>query len=273
MSVDQNLLYRSCRAIMDGFCPPSLQFRALGKVSHARWLTLAIRINFLYMSCINPSEEIVHLATFVVTIYSYLWFSSKLKWRATDAPLLVFKAMKLLNSLPKDEQRIVFPTFQHGFFWAHSKQLLLGCLGSENGDVRAQAVARILHLRHTEATEPSTSRGKGKRVKSIRILKMPMPIYSATHFSKMIDWTTEQICEPPYLRKFTDEEIRRFEQSPLILNVPSNSQHVERFIQLITKNGLRAASPTLRDGLCKATIQSRQLRPKVETKADFSNKK
>ena len=70
MSVDQN---HSCKAIMDEFCPPSLQFRALGKVSHARWLTLAIHINFLYRIYTNQCEDIVHLATFVVTIYSYLW--------------------------------------------------------------------------------------------------------------------------------------------------------------------------------------------------------
>ena len=45
-----------------------------------------------------------------------------------------------------------------------------------------------------------------------------------------------------------------------VLDVPSNSQHVERLIKLII----------LRDGLAKATLKSRQQRPKLRTRADFS---
>ena len=57
MSVDQKLLYRSCRAIIDGVCPPDLAKRTLGPLFHVRWITLALRINFLYMSIASPSEE------------------------------------------------------------------------------------------------------------------------------------------------------------------------------------------------------------------------
>ena len=277
MSVDQNILYRSCHAIIEGVCPLSLAQRALGHVCHARWLTLAIRINFLYMTFGEPSVELFRLANFVVTVYSYLWFSSKLKWRAIDAPSVVFDAMKLINGLPIDAQRILKPVFERGFYWGHSEQLFLGCLASDDPDVRAEAVARIISLRHRANPEPQPSTSSGRRRKrkepksDVRIFQLPIPVYSATHFAKMIDWSMEQVTEPPFLRKFSDEDVKNFETNPLVLTIPSNSQFVERFIQLITKNGTRAASPTIRDGLCHATLHSRQRHPKVETKSHFSN--
>ena len=74
----------------------------------------------------------------------------------------------------------------------------------------------------------------------------------------MIDWASEQVLEPPCLRSLTDEELRHFEKEPLVMSVPSNSQHVERLIQLITQKGTKAASPEMRDGLCHATLNSRK---------------
>ena len=45
--------------------------------------------------------EVWRLVTFVVTIYTCLWFDCKLNWRATDAPKIIFKAMKLMMALPE----------------------------------------------------------------------------------------------------------------------------------------------------------------------------
>ena len=267
MSVDQNILYRSCRAIIDGVCPPDLAKRTLGPVFHARWITLALRINFLYMSVATPSEELYRLTWFVINIYAYLWFSAKKNWRATEAPSIAFKAMQLLNGLPLNEQRILWPVFKRGFmYWAHSEQLLLACLASENPDVRAHAVARILRLREpVQLTQVKKKKGSS----GVRTFELPSPVLNAPNYWSMIDWTAEQVTEPPYLRKYSDAEIRAFEHTPLVLDVPSNSQHVERLIKLITENGKHAASPTLRDGLAKATLRSRQQRPKLRTRADF----
>ena len=155
-------------------------------------------------------------------------------------------------------------------YWVHPEQSLLGCLASEDPDVWAHAVARITRLRQSveEPREPLTKRNK-KAHSTVRIFKLPTPIYSATNFWSMINWSSEQMLEPPYTKKFSLEDIKSFETSPLTMNVPSNSQFVERFIKLISENGTRAASPTLRDGLCHSTNLSRQRHPKRETKADF----
>ena len=265
MSVDQNLLYRSCKAIINGFCPPSLARRKIAKVSHARWLTTAIRINFLYMSMTSPSPEIVRLATFVVTVYATLWFRAKLHWRAHEAPRIAFDTMKLIHGLPFDEQCVLKPVFERGLFWAHPEQLLLGCLGSADRDVRARAVARIIKAREGSTTQGG-SKGKGgrggkggkRKDNPVRIFNLPKPIYTAKDFSTMIDWEKEEVTSPPYLRRYSNTDIMKFEEEPLQINIPSNSQHVERFIQLISKNARRKSSTKHGDGLCRATIQSRQ---------------
>mgnify|MGYP006098735631 CR=1 FL=1 len=79
----------------------------------------------------------------------------------------------------------------------------------------------------------------------------------------------EQVEEPPYLSDFSDEQVLQLLDTPLILPMSSHTQHVERLIQVITKIGTRAATVEKRDGLTRATLQSRKRLPKCETKADF----
>ena len=104
-----------------------------------------------------------------------------------------------------------------------------------------------------------------KKINIVAVLLSTEIEWSIAH-----QYSTFSFAELPYLRKFSTDEIKQFETTPLALDAPSNSQFVERFIKLIAQNGTRAASPTLRDGLCHATMRSRQRHPRMETKADFS---
>ena len=81
----------------------------------------------------------------------------------------------------------------------------------------------------------------------------------------MISWESEGITSPPFLQKYSNTAVKKFEEEP-----PNNSQRVERYIQLITKNATRAATPKLQDGLCKATIKNCKKWPSLETKSDFA---
>ena len=228
------------------------------------------------MATAEPSVELYRLAWFVINVYALLWFSAKKDWRVTKGACIAFKAMKMVKALPLDEFRVVAPTFERGMgYWLHSEQLFLACLGSDCEEVRSQAIARILQIRHDIAsTSPplqSAKRGgRKKSVSNVRTFELPSPIYDATNFWAAIDWTKEQVTEPPYLRKYSDEQLRDLQSHPLEMNVPSNSQFVERFIQVATQNGTKAGTSTLRNGLSIATLRSRQKRPKIETKSDFS---
>ena len=70
----------------------------------------------------------------------------------------------------------------------------------------------------------------------------------------MINWEAEKITEPPLLKNYSDEQLRLFEENPLVLYIPSNSQNVERCIQLMASKATKSSNPTIRDGLCKDTL-------------------
>ena len=55
----------------------------------------------------------------------------------------------------------------------------------------------------------------------------------------------EVIREPPFIRRYTDEQLRSFEREPLDLEIPSNSLHVERCIQLMASHASSSLNPAL----------------------------
>ena len=168
--------------------------------------------------------------------------------------------MKPMMALPKKEWLSVKPVFERSFYWGHPEQLLLACLSDSDADVRSRAVARIIKARAVDGKGKAGKKGRVKGQKAngeevtVRVFHIPTPIYTATEYTEMIDWSSSDIRSPPFLRKYSNEELRRFEVSPLLISIPNNSQHVERYIQLMAKNATRATTKTLRDGLCKAII-------------------
>ena len=87
----------------------------------------------------------------------------------------------------------------------------------------------------------------------------------------MINWQDAQLTEPPLLKDYDDERLQQFQNSPLQLDVSSNTQFVERQIRVVTQKGALAADPRVRDGMTKATLGSYKKMPRYKTKADFSS--
>ena len=127
MSRDQSLMYRACRAVMSGTCPTSVSKSALDGVSHARWLTLAIRILVLYMTFAIPPFPLQRLAYFIIFCYAPQWFAFRVGWRATDAPRVFFQGMKQMLKLLPEEQAKVLPVLEHNAYWLHPKTCCFQC--------------------------------------------------------------------------------------------------------------------------------------------------
>ena len=136
-------------------------------------------------------------------------------------------------------------------------------------DVRSKGIVEVLKIREGTRKEEGPKRRK-KSVHGVRSFEIPTFCYDAENFTTMTDWQKEQMTEPPFTLRMSNDEIKRFEAKPLILDVPSNSQHVERFIWVTTEIGTKSANPTLRDGMAHATIAHRRLHGKKESKKDFS---
>ena len=78
------------------------------------------------------------------------------------------------------------------------------------------------------------------------------------------------VSEPPIIKDVSDDELRHYIDHPLIINLPSNTQFVERMIQTVSKLGTVAADARQRDGFAKATFENQKLMPTRRTKSDFA---
>ena len=61
-------------AIYKGNCPIHLSFRNPGPLSHSRWLTIANQILQSYLGKNHPTDELSHLAIYVMTVYVSVCF-------------------------------------------------------------------------------------------------------------------------------------------------------------------------------------------------------
>ena len=90
LSSDQKFLYLAWKSVIDGKLNPDLLSLSPGPISHARWLTLAVRILLLWMSdCELSREEAKSLrviVNFVVTNYCPQWFAIKQQGALESGP-------------------------------------------------------------------------------------------------------------------------------------------------------------------------------------------
>ena len=77
LSSDQAYLHKIIKAIQSGVIDKTLLREKPEPMSHARWLTTACRICWLFISQDQPCKELHLLTTFVVCHYGPIWFSIK----------------------------------------------------------------------------------------------------------------------------------------------------------------------------------------------------
>ena len=143
-------------------------------------------------------------------------------------------------------------------------------MSSDDIDLRSKGIVAILKIREGKTKHDEGPKRKKKGNHGIRTFEIPSFCYDAQDFTTMTDWQKEQMTEPPFTARMSNEEIKRFELHPLVLDVPSNSQHVERFIRVTTEIGTKSADSTLCDGMVHAKVAHRELRGKIESKMNFS---
>ena len=68
-SKDKKYLLNIALAIKSRFCPSDLAVSDPGSLSHSRWLTATNRNLRLYISTINPSNELIQIVKFILACY------------------------------------------------------------------------------------------------------------------------------------------------------------------------------------------------------------
>ena len=95
--------------------------------------------------------------------------------------------------------------------------------------------------------------------------------FDATHITELIDWELETIREPPLTYKLSTQDLIEIEASNLTIKpYKVHTQSVERAVKLVTQASLSGLGPEACDGYVKATVLSRRIMPKLNSKKDFA---
>lgn len=89
----------------------------------------------------------------------------------------------------------------------------------------------------------------------------------------MIDWSKENITEPPLITKYSNEELLNLVSAGSSFlefeSLPCHTQAVERCVKLVTEASTSVCGPDARDGFIRTRIKARQDVPLFETKSQF----
>ena len=151
LSTDQMTTYKLVKAVKSGYLPKEMQEMQCGPLCHARWLTTAQRLVYMWTREHGLTGEALKvlemLVSFCITSYFKLYFDIKVKHHIVDAPYHVLTSLRILKSQPKMVKEAITFYVRKGAWYAHSECLLLSLLSSTDPEDRKFGVEQILNLR------------------------------------------------------------------------------------------------------------------------------
>jgi hypothetical protein len=257
LSTDQKYLYEILTAVSEGVCSADLANKYPGHMSHSRWLTTANRILRLYVSTKTPNDNLVILATFVAKVYGPMWFEIKTNPSCINGSIHVFKTIQKSRYLPQNLKAVVDPVIQRNAYFAHPENILLCMFGDDREVIRELGYRRIVKARSSKH-------------KTIRQFVIPPLNFEATTYEDIINWNEVQVTEPPFLAKFSHEELKDFVSHGLESKIPCHTQAVERCVKLVNEASEAVCGNTARDGFIRSRLASRKKMPCFETKKEYA---
>lgn len=264
LSEDQKYLYKICHAIQKGSIEAGLTMSSPGTLVHSRFLTTANRVLRLYVSKKAPSAKLRSLANFIVTVYAPMWFKIKTNDSFLMGPKHIFQYIKLVreNVVERNVQKLILNSINRNSYFAHPENILLTMLFDSDENIREIATKTIVDARKTERSE------------RIRAFKKPDLNFECSVYYEMACLDNN---EPPFTIKFANTElegcVEKLSESYLHLlkKIPCHTQAVERNIQLVSKVSKQVSGKRSRNQRICATIQSRSVLPKTNSKKDYAS--
>ena len=168
--------------------------------------------------------------------------------------------MKKKDAKSKQVQEIAEHFVEKGTWHAHLEHILLFLLASEVGDDWQFAMDKIVSIRN----------GADRGDTSVRPFLPPKLNWNAPSIHKLQDWTNAY--EPSITASIPKSELSMFLSAPLIIpKIPSYTQSCERAVKEVTSASAHVFGAKHRDGFIQTKIQSRELKPAMETKANLTS--
>ena len=154
------------------------------------------------------------------------------------------------------------PVIQRGGWHAHSENILLAMIGSQEEEQRRFAINKMIEIRKEEEYGDTT----------VRDFHVPQLNWKASSLYNLIDWSgdKEPVYEPILTCKLSIEQLRLFLDKPFpVSDIPNHTQSCERAVKETTIAASKVFGFERRDGLIRSKLKSRKLVPKVDSKKSF----
>jgi hypothetical protein len=265
LSRDQLLLYQYAKAITSGHLPPSLAAQKPGGLNHSRWLTFCILLFILYTRTSHPNIALTKMVTFGIQVYTVMWFRIKQHWKFTMGPRHLFHMVELINTQPEDVKNTALKVVQNNSYFAHPENILASMLEDADEAIRKEAVDRIISIRKKRLANP-----RSKYARGIRFFKLPSMQWTASNYTKMINWKKNNVTEPAVTRELSDEILNSAIAEPLNFpKYPSHTQIVERCVKKVSESTKQVCGEEAQLGLILSRVNAREDREAFETKKDY----
>jgi len=262
LSTDQKYLFNMCKAVETGQCLEDLALQKPGPVVHSRWLTTANRLLRLYVATAIPSENLVELVTYVMTVYAPLWFHIKVRSACTEGSRHMWRLIQFSRYMKPELKVIVDPVIARNGYFCHSENILLAMLADERDHIRELGCRRILAARKENASE------------ALRQFRVPSLNFNARDYIDLVNWNNEDRCEPPMTKHLAEAELQdcvKNRNNQLVRSLPQfpcHTQATERHIRLVTEASA-AVCTEQRDGFIRSGIESRKKMKTFDNKAQY----
>ena len=258
LSSDQRLLYEHTIGISSGEMNVRFAHRTIGPVNHARWLTLAIRLQSAYIHTENPSENLIKLVTYIQQVYSPCWFLHKRSNKLHEAPAIMLYMIKQMRAQTAEIQEISIKNLKNNAFCLLPENIIYCMLLDDDEEVRALALHRILQIRES----PPSNR-----------INRILPINKdAEKYFDLVDINRPDIAEPPTTVRYTDLELKEMLENrtkPSLPIFPSHSQSVERAVKLVSEASVCVYGQERRHQHICGKVLSRNLRKSFASKSYY----
>ena len=262
LSTDQHYGYLIVCAIRSGVLPSKLALLEIGPVNHSRWLTTANRILRLWVSK-HPlrrkaQKNLTFLVEFIVGVYYPCWFNIKVKHSWVEGPRHILFQLECLRSQKKEVVDIVMPTVSRSAWFSHSENIIQTLLCSSDKEERKHGVNKIIEIRRNG--DPDAQLGD----LSVRARNTPVINFGSCSLVDLIDWSKEDMYEPPLTCKIPTSELKHLIDIPMkVPDWPCHTQSIERVVKMVTEASEKYYSHEKRDGAIRAKEHSRRLMKKM----------
>ena len=271
LNTDQKYAFKVCQCVMTGVIPRGFEEQKPGKMCHARWLTTAARICRLYISEINPTDELTRLTSYIINVYMPTWLNIHWHHNIKYASQHLLNEIQLINKhCTEEEKKIALHIVNINGFHGHQEMVLTCILASTDEHTRQDAVSKVLAIRRRreeekkathkkKVTEKKKVASKKKEAVRIRKLRVPELNFKAARISQLCPWEGANVTEPCITTALSNEELIKFTETPLELpNIPCHSQAVEREVKLTTESSAAVAGINNQQGFAFNVMSARK---------------